>query len=225
MASGLQPYRGPSGLLLEHDPAVHADVSTLERDPMAVWRFFGPLRQKLQEVEFNSAHETLFQVMKSLQDGQRFTLITQNVDGLHQKAGNHDVIELHGSLRHTRCSNSTCELPAYEDLYTHCEKIPLCDLCKSPLRPDIVLFNEPIPPRASWLAKQALRECDLFLAIGTSGTVSPASNFVRSADYAGARTIFVNLTPMEPHNPYFKEQILGKVEELLPALLLGIAVK
>jgi NAD-dependent deacetylase len=87
------------------------------------------------------------------------------------------------------------------------------------LRPAVVLFDEPLPVDAEWSSKKALRDCDLFLAVGTSGTVSPASNFVRAAEYAGARTVFVNLEPMTPHNPAFHEVVLGRAEELLPMLL------
>jgi NAD-dependent deacetylase len=92
-------------------------------------------------------------------------------------------------------------------------------LCGSPLRPGIVLFGEQLPVKEEWLAKRALRDCDLFIAIGSSGTVAPASSFVRSADYAGARTILINLDPMEPKNPYFREEYLGSAEELVPVLL------
>jgi NAD-dependent deacetylase len=85
----------------------------------------------------------------------------------------------------------------------------------------VVLFDEEIPVDPEWQAKQALRDCDLFLAVGTSGTVSPAANFVRAAEYAGARTVYVNLEPMTPPNPAFAERYLGRAEELLPALLAG----
>jgi NAD-dependent deacetylase len=87
------------------------------------------------------------------------------------------------------------------------------------MRPDVVLFDEALTVDSEWESKKALRECDLFLAVGTSGTVSPASNFVRAADYAGARTIYVNLEPMKPPNPAFRESYLGRAEELLPVLL------
>ena len=87
------------------------------------------------------------------------------------------------------------------------------------MRPSVVLFDEPLPVDAEWQSKRALRDCDLFLAVGTSGTVSPASNFVRAAEYAGARTLFINLEPMSPHNPAFQEVILGRSEEILPRLL------
>jgi NAD-dependent deacetylase len=80
------------------------------------------------------------------------------------------------------------------------------------------LFDEALSVDAEWESKKALRECDLFLAVGTSGTVSPASNFVRAAEYAGARTVYINLEAMSPHNPAFREVILGRAEQLLPLL-------
>jgi NAD-dependent deacetylase len=82
-----------------------------------------------------------------------------------------------------------------------------------------VLFDEHLWVHVEQTCKRALRDCDLFVAIGTSGTVSPASNFVRSARYAGARTILVNLEPMSPPNPEFREELLGRAEELLPRLI------
>jgi NAD-dependent deacetylase len=81
------------------------------------------------------------------------------------------------------------------------------------------LFGEPLPVDADWESKKLLRNCDLFLAVGTSGTVSPASNFVRAAEYAGARTVYLNLEAMTPTNPAFREVRLGRAEELLPRLL------
>jgi len=82
-----------------------------------------------------------------------------------------------------------------------------------------VLFDEPLPAEAEWQAKRALRDCDLFLAIGTSGTVYPAAGFVRSALYAGAHTVLINIEPSSPKNPAFRKEILGRAEELLPVLL------
>ena len=87
------------------------------------------------------------------------------------------------------------------------------------LKPDVVLFGEELPALPSWTVKRALRDCDLFLAIGTSGSVAPASGYVRGAEYAGARTIYINLEPMTPANPAFQEQYIGRSEALLPQLL------
>lgn len=101
------------------------------------------------------------------------------------------------------------------------EQAPVCTLCSARLRPDIVLFGEALPVLADHLATRALRNCDLFIAVGTSGTVSPASRFVRSAAYAGAHTVLVNLEPIDGPGGDFKEQCIGKADELLPQLFLS----
>ena len=142
-----------------------------------------------------------------------------NVDGLHTRAGSPNTIEIHGSLLRSRCLNSSCpNAEGFEDLIVP-DEVPTCELCGESLRPDITLFNEPLPILPLHLVKRALQFCDLFLAVGTSGTVAPASEFVRAAFDAGARTIYVNLTPLEVASPYFGETILGRSEDVLPELL------
>ena len=219
VASGLRPFRGPGGLWEEDESAVKvATAEMLAADPQAVWRLLGSLRHQAGQAEPNAAHRAIVQVAeRAAAGGRKVTVITQNIDGLHQRAGTADVIELHGSLFRTRCTQ--CDLAPFADHEAHGESVPRCESCGAPLRPDVVLFNEPIPGGEDHRAKRALRECDLFIAVGTSGIVSPASGFARSAEYVGARTILVNLQPMQPPNPYFHEQHLGKAEELLPALL------
>lgn len=217
-ASGIQPFRGQGGLCNEINPLESVDISVLETNPLAIWQFFGTLRSQLETAQPNAAHLALTNLETLLSPSQKFTLITQNIDGLHQRAGSRNVIELHGNVNYTRCSNPTCSLTPYLDRHPYKDLLPICQLCNSPLRLDIVLFGEQIPTREEWLAKQSLRDCDLFIAIGTSGTVWPAANFVRSANYVGARTIFINLEPMKPKNPYFQEEYLGRAEELLPLL-------
>lgn len=219
VASGLRPYRGPGGLWEEIDAATNADQSILEKDPFVPWKLFGPLRKQLLSTQPNAAHLALAKLESQLSTNQQFLIITQNIDGLHQKAGSKNVVELHGSISYTRCINPSCSSKSYPDSDPHDDKLPHCTVCQSPLRPDVVLFGEQIPPHAEWTAKRTLRDCDLFIAVGTSGTVSPASNYVRAAEYAGARTILVNLEPMTPPNPYFKEEYLGRAEEVLPRLL------
>lgn len=217
-ASGIRPYRGQGGLWNEIDPLEYSDCSLLETNPIAIWKLYGALRRQLETAQPNAAHIKLAEVKAHLSPNQQFTLITQNIDGLHQRAGCSNVLEIHGTVHKTRCSNPTCSLMPYLDSEPHDDTLPICQICGSTLRPDIVLFGEQLPVKESWLAKRALRDCDLFVAIGTSGTVSPVSSFVRSADYAGARTILINLEPMEPKNPYFKEEYLGYAEELVPLL-------
>ena len=193
-----------------------ATAAGFAADPMAVWRVFAPLRARARDAQPNAAHIALARL--EAKSSGSMTCIAPNVDGLHQRAGSTNLIELHGNLHHNRCSNSACELERFEDDSAP-DVLPRCSRCQAPLRPDIVLFDEPLDGGVEWHAKRALRDCDLFVAVGTSGTVSPAANFVRSAEYAGARTVLVNATAMAPPNPAFQEQILGRAEELLPSLL------
>lgn len=219
VASGLRSYRGPDGLW--NDPAT-ARLSTADNfaaEPDAYWRFWGEMRRTAAAASPNSGHQALATWEKNLEPGQKFTLITQNIDQLHQRAGSSNVAELHGTLFKTRCSNAKCNLSPYLDSDAHSEKTPVCPKCESPLRPDIVLFGEMLPVEAEWLAKKSLRDCDLFIAIGTSGTVSPASRFVEWAKYAGARTVLVNLEKSETPLKAFDDEIAGKAEEVLPMLL------
>lgn len=217
VASGLPTYRGEGGVWRDTLPWV-SDGANLPESLHQVWQTFGAMRQRVLEVEPNAAHFALAALQSNANASQTVTLVTQNVDGLHTRAGS-QTLELHGSLRRSRCTNRECDSAPFEDSDAHQTAVPTCSRCGSALRPDIVLFNEALPLDASHAAKRALRDCDLFLAVGTSGTVSPASDFARNADYAGARTVFINLEPMTPANPYFQESYLGRAEELLPCLL------
>lgn len=219
VASGLRPYRGPGGLWNEPGMAELATAKALAERPAEVWRLFGTLRVAARAAQPNAAHVAIAEVERRLGDAASVTVITQNVDGLHQRAGSRNVIELHGSAFLTRCSASACELPPFADDDPHEDAVPRCPRCGSDLRPDVVFFEEPIPGGAEWQAKRALRDCDLFLAAGTSGTVSPAASFVRAAEFARARTVLVNLEPMTPRHPAYDEEHLGRAEELLPVLL------
>jgi len=221
VASGLPTYRGAGGLWENDDVARYALADTWRSDPLAVWKTFGALRASILDAQPNAAHRALAALEQRIDRDAELHLVTQNVDGLHQAAGSHDVIELHGSLRHTRCSNERCALPPFEDTRTHFDRVPVCPECHALQRPAIVLFGEPIDVADERRSRDALRECDLFVAVGTSGTVTPAANFVRSAKYEGAHTVFINAEPMEPPNPYFDEVILGPAEEILPDVVAG----
>ena len=218
VASGLRPYRGPGGLWEEAGVAELATAESMAQRPADVWKLFGPVRRQARAANPNAAHSALAETERRL-SAAAFTIITQNIDGLHQRAGSSNVVELHGSIFRTRCTDPACDLEPFDDEDPHVGELPRCPRCSSTLRPDIVFFDEPLPGGAEWRAKRALRDCDFFMAVGTSGTVSPASNFVRSAEYARARTVLVNLEPMSPRNPAYDEEYLGKAEELLPHLL------
>jgi NAD-dependent deacetylase len=219
VASGLRPYRGPGGLWTENpELASAATAEAVARDPSVLWRLFVGFREQIRAARPNAAHFALVEFERRLSDAARLTIITQNVDRLHQGAGSRETLELHGSLGRSRCSDSKCTLEPFDDESIAAEPPP-CPRCGAPLRPDLVAFDEPLPAKAEWESKRALRECELFLAIGTSGTVSPAANYVRSARYVGARTIYVNLEPLVDEDSQFDEQVIGRAEEVLPRLL------
>ena len=217
-ASGIRTFRGKDGIWDEHNVGEYGHVSVLNKRPDLTWKLFGQLRTQVRESQPNKAHLVLAALERNLDPSQQFTLITQNVDGLHRRAGSINVVELHGNVTRIRCSNDDCDLAPYHDEAIHDRGVLLCQKCLSVLRPDIVLFGEQLPPVQSAQAKLVLQDCDLFVAIGTSGIVPPAARYVQMADTAGARTICVNLEPMAPRNAAFKEEYLGKAEELLPGL-------
>jgi NAD-dependent deacetylase len=215
-ASGLPTYRGQGGLWSQVNVERYATAAAIKANPTQVWEFFGQLRAHLANSKPNPAHLAIASAEARLGAGQQLTVLTQNIDGLHQLAGSRHVVELHGSLHRSRCTR--CDFSRGEDVNLAPTPCPACPECGAPMRVDVVLFDEMLDVDVERAFKSALRACDLFVAIGTSGTVSPASNFVRSAEYAGARTVYVNLEPMSPRNPAFQEEYLGRAEELVPEL-------
>lgn len=212
--SGLAAYRGPGGIWEERPDLAEALVAGAAPD--LVWRALRPMRADVLRAQPNAAHVALAAFeCHLLAEGASIALITQNVDALHTRAGSQNVIELHGRLCRTRCTS--CDAPPFDD-DTLPFVLPKCTKCGAPLRPDVVLFNEALGVAEEMGAKRALRDCDLFVAIGTSGTVWPAASYVRSAEFEGAHTILVNLTAPEPHNDAFREVILGSAESVVPAL-------
>ena len=218
VASGISPFRGPGGLWNDPNVERFAHRDELENNPTGAWKFFGWLRETARKAQPNPAHQALVRLEKSLKPEQEFLLITQNVDGLHQKAGSRNMLEYHGSVLRTKCFDYECPLEPFEDTKTYSDEPFTCPVCGSILRPDLTFFGEMIHHDVEWTIKKALRECDLFISIGTSGTVWPASNFVMSAGLAGAMTIYMNLEA-ENVSHEFRRIIRGKAEEILPMLV------
>lgn len=213
--SGLPTYRGAGGLWGDAAVEAWSRAETLERDPDGTWAYWSSWRAGVHEARPNPIHHAI----AALEASAHVHLVTQNVDGLHARAGSTTVHELHGSIGRTRCTS--CDLASFEDDRTSA-MAPRCPQCDAPLRVDVVLFGEHPDGGAEYATKRALRDCDVFLAVGTSGVVWPASSFVRGADYAGARTILVNLDQPEAPSPYFHEVVLGDAAQTLPPLLEGL---
>jgi len=146
-------------------------------------------------------------------------VLTQNIDGLHTKAGTPDVLELHGAIGRSRCQRRTCG-PAFLDANVPAPgDVPGCPRCSRSARPDVVLFGEKLSTKVMARAKAALRQTDLCVYVGTSGQVWPAADLVDVAADAGARCVLVNAAPWERPHPAFTSTFLGRAEELLPELL------
>ena len=207
-AAGLATYRGPGGLWNDASKVALSSVEALESRRDDVTSMFWGFRAAIQAAEPTAAHRALAAFEKQCKGA--FTLVTQNVDGLHQRAGSHNVVEYHGSLRQWRCE--VCG----RVIEPTTPELPTC--CGQTLRPDVVLFGEQIPVHAEHQVKGALRDCDLFVAIGTSGTVWPAAAFVRSAAYAGARTILINLEIDDEARGAYQETHAGTADELVAKL-------
>ncbi len=215
VGSGLPTYRGPGGLWEREDIAKLVEARHLPGSLPGLWRLYSERRRVALAAAPNPAHAAIASLQNSRPEA--VTLFTQNVDGLHQRAGSPQVAELHGSAFRTRCTNPNCALPPFGDTRSY-DAVPLCPQCRSPLRPDVVLFGETLSEAVLRSAQTSLNACDLFLAIGTSGLVWPAAAFVQIAAQSGAHTVLVNLEAGEAAGE-FDEVVLGRAEEVLPKLL------
>jgi NAD-dependent deacetylase len=188
--SGVPTFRASDGLWEGHRIEDVASPEGFNHNPGLVWNFYNARRANVTRVQPNRGHKALADL--ELHFGESFTLVTQNVDGLHQVAGNRNVLEVHGSLRRTRCT--VCEAVVDRGLAPLAE-MPECDDCGSLLRPDIVWFGEMLPPHIWEQAVEAVEACDVFLVVGTSAVVHPAAGLIGLARRgAGATVIEANLT-------------------------------
>jgi NAD-dependent deacetylase len=206
--SGIPTFRGEGGLWRNYRVEEVASPHAWARDPQFVWEFYSMRRRAASQAKPNAGHLALAELERRLQD--RLFLCTQNVDNLHERAGSRRVVHMHGELFKSRCDR--CDSAPFEDvnLYEPAE-VPRC-ACGGQIRPHICWFGE-VPFHLDRIF-QALEECSVFVAVGTSGVVEPAASFVAQARRR-ARTYYVG--PEEPANRFaFTECLLGKAGELLP---------
>jgi len=188
--SGIPTFRDADGLWEGHAVEDVATPDGFFRDPKLVWRFYNERRENLRAVEPNPGHFALAQLEAAREPG-RVAIITQNVDGLHRRAGSRRIIELHGNLARTRCTG--CELIQDQGL-SPLGELPRCEQCDALLRPDVVWFTESLPDDAWESALQAIGECECCIVAGTSAVVYPAAGLISTARLAGARILEFNLT-------------------------------
>jgi NAD-dependent deacetylase len=219
VASGIRTYRGAGGMW--SDPALLAahQADALPESLPIIWSVKGPLRAQVLATTPNAAHRAVVELQRYMEarDGW-LMVVTQNIDGLHERAGSADVIELHGSVMRSRCSSSGCPVPAYPD-----ETVPVAGgppmtcTCGKPLRPDVVLFGEAVP--AYGMAELVVRDADVLLVVGTSGQVQPAAGLVGLAAASGAYCVLVNAERWDDPDPDIDAELIGPAEVVLPALV------
>lgn len=189
--SGLSTFRDPDGVWAKYDPMTLASPEAFAANPGLVQDFYNARRAQLKTVEPNPAHYALARLEKAFEGD--LLLVTQNVDDLHERGGSRHVVHMHGQLTSAWCRKCDARSPWLENLSAE-TACPACG-AKGFMRPDIVWFGE-MPYHMDAILR-ALDTCDMFVAIGTSGTVYPAAGFVDLASRAGAETLELNLQPSD----------------------------
>jgi len=220
--SGVPTFRDAmTGLWARYDPHQLATPEAFARDPALVTRWYDWRRCLVGACRPNAGHLALAALQRwATGRGQAFTLLTQNVDGLHQAAGSTGVVELHGSIRTWRCTKTGEEVVPGPEPMT---EFPVRTKAGGLLRPGVVWFGEALPEAALEAAARAAEECDVFLSIGTSAVVYPAAGLVHAAAGAGATTIEVNRDPT-PISRRVDISIRGLSGAVLPAIAAALGV-
>ena len=215
--SGIPPFRGKGGLWEKFDPMEIAHIDAFMKDPARVWNILvKEMKDLVDTARPNDGHKALAKLEAM---GKLKTVITQNIDGLHQAAGNTDVIEFHGTFAWQRCMNCSRK---YETRNVDIAEIPPRCTCGGILRPDAVFFGEMIPQDAMWRSRQAASDCDLMLVVGTSAVVQPAALMPVYAKETGAKVIEINAekTPLTVEISDYL--IMGQAGEVMNRIMLEL---
>lgn len=212
--SGVATFRGGGGLWEGHRLEDVATPEGFQRNPKVVWQFYNDRRKGLQQVQPNPGHFALAQLEQHF-GRENFTVITQNVDGLHRQAGSTNILEVHGSIQRIRCSS--CDY--MEDRGTEfMGEMPKCENCGHLLRPDVVWFGEMLPQDVWIKAERATKECDCFLVVGTSAVVFPAAGLIYLARDHDAAVIEINIVRTDA-SPLVEVGLYGPSGQILPRIV------
>jgi NAD-dependent deacetylase len=214
--SGVPTFRdAQTGLWAKFDPREIATPSAFARNPQLVWEWYAWRRGLVATVEPNAGHLALAELERRVAN---FLLVTQNVDGLHQRAGSRKLVELHGNIGRVKCSREGTIVERWEPATG---AVPRCADCGALLRPDVVWFEEMLPPDALAAAEDAARRCDVLLVVGTSAEVYPAAALPDYAARSGAIVVEVNPNPTALSSR--ADNVLrGSSSVVLPALLAAL---
>lgn len=212
--SGVPTFRGEGGLWRQYRATDLATPEAFAEDPRLVWEFYNWRREVLAPLHPNPGHLALVAMEDRFAE---FTLITQNIDGLHQTCGSRKMIELHGNIWRVRCTDCG---KTTEDRRVPLPEIPACTSCGGLLRPDVVWFGEMLDPKILDQAYRTIGSCQVMLVIGTSGVVQPAASMGATARRGGAFVAEINLEPT-PYTDIYDLSILGKAGEVLPQVVVS----
>jgi NAD-dependent deacetylase len=212
--SGVPTFRDAlTGLWAQFRAEDLATPEAFARNPALVWDWYRMRREMVARAEPNAGHRALVEMEAEVPE---FVLITQNVDGLHQRAGSSRPIELHGNITRARCSREDTVVERWDET---ADSPPRCRACGAFLRPDVVWFGELLPLEALRAAEVAARHCDVFLSVGTSNLVEPAASLPWAAAAAGAEVAVLNVSMDGQRRGPGIEHLVGPAGELLPGLV------
>ena len=219
-ASGVPTFRGADGLWRNFRPEALATAEAFGRDPKLVWEWYAWRRFRIASCEPNAAHRVLADWSHRFPN---FKLITQNVDGLHERAAasakaGDDIIRLHGSIWQVSCWRGCAKAPKSwrDETVSFAQVPPLCPHCGGPIRPGVVWFGETLDPAIVRKASQAA-QCDVFITVGTSAIVYPAAGFITAAKQHGAYTVEIN-PEATPASSGVDLVLRGPAETVLPEI-------
>ncbi len=213
--SGIPTFRDAlTGLWAKFRPEELATPEAFERDPRLVWEWYEARRTSVRAAQPNPGHHALAELARRV---PRLTLVTQNVDGLHERAGSTGVLEYHGNILRDRCMDEQ----AVRERVPGPDGLPHCATCGALLRPDVVWFGEAIPAEPMRLADAAARACDVFLSVGTSSLVYPAAGLAEIALRQGAAIIEINPNPTDLSS-CAEAALRGPSGRVLPELLAAL---
>lgn len=211
--SGVPTFRGDDGIWKKFKPEELANFDAFIRNPELVWEWYKQRKQIVATIQPNPGHYALVELEKLY---KHFSVITQNIDNLHRRAGSKSVFELHGNIERNYCIS--CRKNFSNNEILSAEGVPKCDRCGGLVRPDVVWFGELLPMDQWAESEKAARCADLFFSVGTSGIVYPAASLPMVAKRAGAYLVEINPEPT-PLTESADEFIAGKSGEVLPQLV------
>lgn len=210
--SGIATFRGADGIWNKMKPEELASFDAFMKNPDLVWQWYQHRRDIIHKVEPNAGHSAIAELEKFFD----VTVVTQNVDNLHARAGSKKIYELHGNIERNFCVH--CKTFYYDINFENSQNVPICSKCGGMIRPDVVWFGENLPQDQFSASEIAAEWSDICFVVGTSAVVYPAAYIPQQAKRAGSYLVEINIEPTEL-SPYADYSIYGKAGEILPQLV------